>query len=199
MAARLTPGVFCLHSFSRLRWGNELTNRSSASSRIAHTKSAKTVRCIAQTFFRLFGSRLWRFNLGAPKAATNCHRKYPPFERTRFVDAASDRQGVGQIKQQRERPARQTQGPNMFRKLTIAVVAAVSFSAALAPSIASAKGGGFGGGHHHFGGGGFRGGVVDVVDVDAVETTVVDESCYVQQRVVTPWGFRIRTINICAD
>jgi hypothetical protein len=86
----------------------------------------------------------------------------------------------------------------MFRKLTIATIAAISLSAALAPSIASAKGGGFGGGHHHFGGGGFRGGVVDVVDEDAIET-VADESCFVQQRVVTPWGFRIRTINVCND
>jgi hypothetical protein len=88
----------------------------------------------------------------------------------------------------------------MFRKLTIATVAAVTLGAALAPSIASAKGGGFGGGHHHFGGRGFDG-VVGVVDVDTVETvdTVVDESCFVTQRIVTPWGFRMRTINVCAD
>jgi hypothetical protein len=88
----------------------------------------------------------------------------------------------------------------MFRKLTIATIAAVSLGAVLAPSIASAKGGGFGGGHHHFGGRGFDG-VVGVVDVDTVETvdTVVDESCFVTQRIVTPWGFRMRTINVCAD
>jgi hypothetical protein len=102
-------------------------------------------------------------------------------------------------------PSAKTGTKNMLRKLTIALVATVSLGAVLAPSIASAKGGGFGGGHHHFGGGhhhfggGGFGEVVGVVDADFVETTVVDESCFVTQRVVTPWGFRMRTINVCAD
>lgn len=84
----------------------------------------------------------------------------------------------------------------MLRKLTIALVATVAVSAAaIAP--ASAKhfggGGGFGGGHHHFGHfGGF--GVVGVIAAD-----VVDESCYVTQRVLTPYGYRMRTVNVCAD
>jgi hypothetical protein len=95
----------------------------------------------------------------------------------------------------------------MLRKLTIALAAAVSLSAALAPSAASAKGG-FGGGHHfgHHGGfGGFGGfGIAGaiaagVAAADMEETTVVDESCFVRQRVVTPNGYRMRTINVCAE
>jgi hypothetical protein len=95
----------------------------------------------------------------------------------------------------------------MLRKLTIALVATVSLSAALAPSAASAKGG-FGGGHHfgHHGGfGGFGGfGIAGaiaagVVAADMEETTVVDESCFVRQRVVTPNGYRMRTINVCVE
>jgi hypothetical protein len=93
----------------------------------------------------------------------------------------------------------------MLRKLTIALAATVSLSAALAPSIASAKGGGFGG-HHHFGHfGGFGGfGIASVVAAgvvaaDMADTTVVDESCFVQQRVITPYGYRMRTINVCND
>jgi hypothetical protein len=96
----------------------------------------------------------------------------------------------------------------MLRKLTIALAAAVSLSAALAPSAASAKGG-FGGGHHHFGHhggfGGFGGfGIAGAIAAgvgaaDMEETTVVDESCFVRQRVVTPNGYRMRTINVCAE
>jgi hypothetical protein len=81
----------------------------------------------------------------------------------------------------------------MLRKLTLGLVAAATLSAmALAPSAASAKpwgggwGGGFGGGygyHHHFGHGiGFVGG---------------DDGCYVTQRVPTPFGYRLRTVNVC--
>jgi hypothetical protein len=90
----------------------------------------------------------------------------------------------------------------MLRKLTIALAATLSLGAALAPSIASAKGG-FGGGHHHFGHFGAFGvaGVIaaGVVAADVADTNVVDESCFVPQRVVTPWGYRIRTINVCED
>ena len=96
----------------------------------------------------------------------------------------------------------------MLRKLTIALAAAVSLSAALAPSAVSAKGG-FGGGHHHFGHhggfGGFGGfGIAGAIAAgvaadDMAETTVVDESCFVRQRVVTPNGYRMRTINVCVE
>ena len=83
----------------------------------------------------------------------------------------------------------------MFRKLTIAFAAAATLgAAALAPTTASAKPFGFGGYHHHFGGFG----LVGVVDA-AVDAAVVSESCYVSQRVLTPRGYRWRTVNVCAD
>jgi hypothetical protein len=81
----------------------------------------------------------------------------------------------------------------MLRKLTLGLVAAASLSAmALAPTAASAKpwGGGWGGGwgfhHTHFGPGigvGYIGGG--------------DGGCYVTRRVMTPYGYRLRTINVC--
>jgi hypothetical protein len=84
----------------------------------------------------------------------------------------------------------------MLSKFTLALVAAASLSAvALAPTAASAKpwgggwGGGFGGGwgfHHHFGPGfgiGYIGGGYD--------------GCYVTRPVMTPFGYRYRTINVC--
>ena len=83
----------------------------------------------------------------------------------------------------------------MLRKLTIAFVATASLSAAaLAPSAASAKpfgGPGMGGFHHphHFGGFGF-GGI-------GVGVGYVDDGCYVTQRVLTPYGYRFRTVNVC--
>ena len=84
----------------------------------------------------------------------------------------------------------------MLRKLTLALVAAASLSAmALAPTAASAGpwgggwGGGFGGFHHrHFGHGfgiGFIGGGYG------------DDGCYVTRRVLTPFGYRLRTVNVC--
>jgi hypothetical protein len=78
----------------------------------------------------------------------------------------------------------------MYRKLTIVFAAALSLSAVvLAPSAASAKPfGGFGWGgyhHHHFGGFG-------------VGVGYVDDGCYVTQRVLTPYGYRFRTVNVCA-
>ena len=82
----------------------------------------------------------------------------------------------------------------MFRNLTIALAITASLGIALAPSTASAKPFGFGGYHHHFGGFG----VVGLVDA-AVDAAVVSESCYVSQRVLTPRGYRLRTVNICAD
>jgi hypothetical protein len=82
----------------------------------------------------------------------------------------------------------------MLRKLTIVLAAAASLSAAaLAPTAASAKpwggggwgGGGWGGYHHHFGGFGLGVGYVD-------------DGCYVTRRVLTPYGYRLRTVNVCA-
>jgi hypothetical protein len=83
----------------------------------------------------------------------------------------------------------------MLRKLALGLVAATSLSAmALAPTAASAGpwGGGWGGGwgyhHHHFGHGfgiGFIGGGYG------------DDGCYVTRRVPTPFGYRLRTINVC--
>ncbi len=86
----------------------------------------------------------------------------------------------------------------MFPKFTLALVAAASLGAiALSPTAASAHmgggfgggkwGGGFGGFHHHWGHGiGF--GVIGVG---------VDDSCYVTREVLTPFGYRLRTINVC--
>ena len=77
----------------------------------------------------------------------------------------------------------------MLRKLILGLVAAASLSTiALAPTAASAKPFGWGGGgwgfhHHHFGGIGYIGGV--------------DEGCYVTRRVLTPFGYRLRTVNVC--
>ena len=83
----------------------------------------------------------------------------------------------------------------MLRKLIIGLVAAASLSTlALAPTAASAKpwgyGGGWGGGwgyhHHHFGGG-----------IAFVGGGYGDEGCYVTRRVPTPFGYRLRTVNVC--
>jgi Spy/CpxP family protein refolding chaperone len=77
----------------------------------------------------------------------------------------------------------------MLRKVTLALVAAASLSAiALAPTSASA--GGFfwphHHHHHHWGPGfgvGFVGGGYD--------------GCWQTRRVLTPFGFRWRTVNVC--
>jgi hypothetical protein len=81
----------------------------------------------------------------------------------------------------------------MLRKLTLALVAAASLSAmALAPTAASAHpgggwgwGGGYGHFHHHFGGFGY------------IRTGYVDDGCYIVRRVPTPFGYRLRSINVC--
>lgn len=79
----------------------------------------------------------------------------------------------------------------MLRKLTIALAATLAIGAsALAPSAASAKHfggmGGMGGFHHfhHFGGIG-------------IGVGYADDGCFVPQRVLTPYGYRIRTVNVC--
>jgi hypothetical protein len=79
----------------------------------------------------------------------------------------------------------------MLRRLMLGLVAAASLSTiALAPTAASAKpfgwgwgGGGWGFHHHHFGGIGYIGGV--------------DEGCYATRTVLTPFGYRPRTVNVC--
>jgi hypothetical protein len=79
----------------------------------------------------------------------------------------------------------------MLRKTTLALVAAASLSAmALAPTAASAHPGwgGWGGGWgHHFGGFG----------IGLIGAGYADGGCYVTQRVMTPYGYRLRTVNVC--
>jgi hypothetical protein len=84
----------------------------------------------------------------------------------------------------------------MFRKLSLAAVAAVSLgAAALAPTAASAHwygyGGGWHGGWHHGGGWGaprfYAGGPY----------SYGYGGCYTRQLVPTPWGPRWRLVNRC--
>lgn len=79
----------------------------------------------------------------------------------------------------------------MFRKLALAFVAAASLGAmALTPSTASAKGFGWGWGggyHHHY----FHGGPAFGIGY------VGDSGCYVTRRIMTPYGLRWRTVNVC--
>ena len=81
----------------------------------------------------------------------------------------------------------------MSRKLALGLVAAASLGAmALASSAASAHGWG-GHHHHHFGHFGHHfGPAFGVAYVGGY-----DEGCYVVRRVPTPFGFRLRTINVC--
>lgn len=80
----------------------------------------------------------------------------------------------------------------MFHKFALGIVAAASIgAAALSPTAASAKpfgfAGGLGGGwgyhhfHHRFGFGLGYGG----------------DGCYVRRPVLTPFGYRIRFVNVC--
>lgn len=82
----------------------------------------------------------------------------------------------------------------MFRKLALALAASAALgAAALSPTAASAHGwhggGHWGGGwgHHH----GFGFGPVYVTGGYA------DDGCYVTRRVRTPYGYRLRTVNVC--
>ncbi len=83
----------------------------------------------------------------------------------------------------------------MLRKLTLALVAAASLGAmALAPTAASAGGGGGGGGwgggyHHHH----WRHGL----GIGFIYGGYDNDGCYVTRRVLTPFGYRLRVINIC--
>jgi hypothetical protein len=79
----------------------------------------------------------------------------------------------------------------MFRKLTLALVAAASLGAmALAPTAASAgwKGGGWGGGWHHHGHG---------FGIGFIGSGYGGDRCYQTRRVATPYGYRFRTVNVC--
>jgi hypothetical protein len=81
----------------------------------------------------------------------------------------------------------------MFRKIALGLVAAASLSAmALVPTAASAKPFGWGGGwgyhHHHFGPG---------FGIAYVGGGYADDGCYVTRRVMTRFGVRFRTVNVC--
>ena len=78
----------------------------------------------------------------------------------------------------------------MLRKITLALVAAASLSAvALAPTAASAGGFIWPNYHHnHHWGHGFG---INIISAG------VDDGCYVTQRVPTPFGYRLRTVNVC--
>lgn len=81
----------------------------------------------------------------------------------------------------------------MFRKLTLALVAAASLGAmALAPTTASAGGFIWPGyhPHHHWGHGGFG------IGIGFVGNGYSD--CYRTRLVLTPKGYRYRTVNVCA-
>ena len=79
----------------------------------------------------------------------------------------------------------------MLRKLTVGLVAAASLlTIALAPTAASARPWGFHGGfgfhHHHF-----------YPGFNYVGGGYGYDGCYVTRRVLTPFGFRWRTVNVC--
>jgi hypothetical protein len=83
----------------------------------------------------------------------------------------------------------------MFRKLTLATIAAVSLgAAALAPTPAAAWGGWHGGwyGYH-----GYHHGWWGPRFYSGVPVSYGYGGCYVRQLVPTPWGPRFRLINRC--
>jgi hypothetical protein len=92
----------------------------------------------------------------------------------------------------------------MFRKFAFALATAASLSAmALAPSVASAHGFGGGGFGHHFGGGGFGGGGFGHhfhhgFGLGFVGGPVyADSGCFVTRPVLTPFGYRVHTVDVC--
>jgi hypothetical protein len=77
----------------------------------------------------------------------------------------------------------------MLRKLALGLATAASLGAmALAPSAASAHPWGGWGGFHHFHG--FHVGYIGAPVYD-------DGGCYATRRVLTPFGYRWRTVNVC--
>jgi hypothetical protein len=80
----------------------------------------------------------------------------------------------------------------MLRKFVVGIAAAASLGAiALAPTAASAGWkGGWGGHHHHFHG--YYGPAFGVGYVG-----LYNDGCYVTRRIMTPYGYRLRTVNVC--
>jgi len=77
----------------------------------------------------------------------------------------------------------------MYLKLALGLVAAMSLTAAaLAPTGASAKGW-----HHHHHGWGHHHGWAGPVFIAGG----YGGSCYVTRRVLTKYGYRLRTFNVC--
>jgi hypothetical protein len=86
----------------------------------------------------------------------------------------------------------------MLRKLSLALVAALSLgAAALAPTSASAWGGWHGGWHHGWGGPRFFAGGPVYVGGPAYYGYGYYGGCYVRRLVPTPFGPRWRVINRC--
>jgi hypothetical protein len=86
----------------------------------------------------------------------------------------------------------------MFRKISLALVAAVSLgAAALAPTSASAWGGWHGGWHHGWGGPRFFAGGPVYVGGPAYYGPGYYGGCYVRRLVPTPFGPRWRLVNRC--
>ena len=110
----------------------------------------------------------------------------------------------------------------MLRKLTLVLLAAVALSAALAPTTSSARGGGWSGSggsrgfhnhsprlgtrfigppvqrdfrRHHWHGIGYIGPAY--IGTTYLGPGYLDQGCYVVRRVRTPYGYRLRTINVC--
>jgi hypothetical protein len=82
----------------------------------------------------------------------------------------------------------------MFRKFALGLVAAASLSAAaLAPTAASAKPFGFGGGWHGGWGGGWHHHHIGL----GLGYVGVGDACLVSQPVLTPFGYRMRLVNVC--
>ena len=87
----------------------------------------------------------------------------------------------------------------MFRKLVLVAAAAVALGAtALAPTTASARWhGGGGGGWHHGGGGGFHRGYGFGPRFAYYGAYGGGYGCYRTRYVRTPWGVRLRRVNVC--
>lgn len=74
----------------------------------------------------------------------------------------------------------------MLRKVTLALATAATLgAAALAPTSAYAKQLFWHQYHHHFWGG------------PGISVGFVDSGCYVTRLVMTPYGYRYRTVNVC--
>jgi sterol desaturase/sphingolipid hydroxylase (fatty acid hydroxylase superfamily) len=115
-------------------------------------------------------------------------RNPPEFSRTALSRPATDERWVTLKPAPSAHHSRRT---TMLRKLALGLVAAASLSAmALAPSAASAHPWGGWGGFHHFHGYGFGVGYV-------AAPVYEDGGCYVTRRVMTPYGYRLRTVNVC--